>query len=77
VVESNASLPRNHIVRFYDNENNLVYSEKLSGVKLNTEKRRVRMKLKKILETAVVAYENKKDKSQKIADTALVSAVFR
>ena len=46
VVESNINSPLNHIVRFYNNDNELLYKETLAGVKLNPDKRKVKMKLK-------------------------------
>jgi hypothetical protein len=60
VVESNINTPKDHIIRFYNTDNVLVYKEALVGVKLNPEKIKVKMKLKKILESSVVAWEGKK-----------------
>ncbi len=60
VIESNIKDPLNHVVRFYNNDNVLLYKETVSGVKLNPEKRTVKMKLKKVLETTVIAWEQKK-----------------
>ncbi len=60
VIESNIKYPLNHVVRFYNNDNVLLYKETVSGVKLNPEKRTVKMKLKKVLETTVIAWEQKK-----------------
>ena len=60
VIESNIKDPLNHLIRFYNNDNVLLYKEAITGVKLNPEKRAVRMKLKKVLEAAVVAWEQKK-----------------
>ncbi len=60
VVENNVHDPLNHIIRFYTNDDELMYKETLSGVRLNPEKRKVRMKLKKVLESSVIAWEKKK-----------------
>jgi hypothetical protein len=60
VIESNIKDPLNHLIRFYNNDNVLLYKETVTGVKLNPEKRAVRMKLKKVLEASVVAWEQKK-----------------
>ena len=60
VVENNINDPFNHIIRFYNNDNVMIYKETLSGVHLNTEKRKVKMKLKKVLETSAFAWEQKK-----------------
>lgn len=77
VVESNVKTPLEHAVSFYDNNNTLVYKETISGVKINPEKRKVKMKLKKILESAVWAYENKKTELTAGKETALVRSVFK
>ena len=60
VVESNIHSPLDHIIWFYNNDNVLVYKETLTGVKLNPEKRKVKMKLKKVLEASVLAWEKKR-----------------
>ena len=67
VVESNKSTPRSHIIRFYNNNNVLVYRETLSDVRLNLNKARVKMKLKRVLETSVVAFEKKKEQREELA----------
>ena len=64
VVESNVKTPFNSIIHFYDNDNVLVYREKVEGVKINLKKSRTKMRLKKILEQSIVAYE----KSQTIKE---------
>ncbi len=77
VIESNIKSPLDHVVRFYDNDNNLVYKETLTGIKINPEKRKVKMKLKKILESAVLAQENKKDGIIPGQKMALVKSAFK
>lgn len=67
VVESNKSTPKDHIVRFYNNNNEMVYKETVSGVRLNLNRARVKMKLKKTLESAVLAYEKKKAPLEEMA----------
>jgi hypothetical protein len=57
VVESNINSPLNHTVWFYNNTGVMIYKESLTGVKLNPDKRKVKMKLKKVLETAVLAWQ--------------------
>lgn len=74
VAESNIKTPLNHIIRFYTNENILVYTEKLSGVKLNINKRKVKMKLKKALEISLLAWEQHK---QPLTDKDYVIALLR
>jgi len=58
VIESNINNRNNHIIWFYNNDDQLVYKETLSSVKLNPNKRRVRLKLKAVLESAVWAWED-------------------
>ena len=60
VVESNNNDPLNHIIRFYSNDDVMIYKETLSGVRLNPNKKRVRMKLKKVLEISALAWEQRK-----------------
>jgi hypothetical protein len=59
VVETNLNSPLNHVVSFYNNDKILLYSKSWSGVKLDPTRRKVKMKLKKELESAVVALERK------------------
>ena len=67
VVESNINSPTDHIIRFYNTDNVLVYKETLKGVKLNAERSKVKMKLKKILESSVLAWEKRKQGSEELA----------
>lgn len=64
VVESNIHNSKNEIVRFYNNENSLIYMETLTGRKLDTDKRKVKMKLKKALETAMDLYGQHKEPAE-------------
>ena len=57
IIESNIKTPQNSIIHFYNNENALVYREKIEGVIINLEKRKVLMNLKKVLEQSVTAWE--------------------
>jgi len=67
VIESNTNSPSNHIIRFYNAGNILVYKETLTGVRLNPEKMKVKMKLKKILESSVLSWEKIKKSSEELA----------
>jgi len=67
VVESNINSPRNHIIRFYNADNILVYKETLAGIKLNPERTRIKMKLKKVLESSVVNWETVKKSNEEMA----------
>jgi hypothetical protein len=77
VIESNINSPLNQIVTFYNNDNELLYKETMTGVKLNPEKRSVKMKLKKVLESSVLAWEKKKNDGLIPEELALVRSVFR
>ncbi|HEX6193823.1 MAG TPA: hypothetical protein VFZ42_15725 [Chitinophagaceae bacterium] len=66
VVESNINSPLDHIIRFYNNDNVLMYKEAVTGVRMDPTKRKTKMKLKKVLESSMdtwqlakVAEENK------------------
>jgi len=59
VVESNVHTPKQHIVYFYNNDGVLVYKEKIDGLRINPARRTTRMQLKQVLESAVLAWENK------------------
>ena len=61
VVESNIKTPRQHTVYFYNDNNELIYTEKLSGVKLNMKKNKVKMQLKQALEEALLTWEKKRE----------------
>jgi len=60
VLHSDLHSPLNHIIRFYNNENELVHTETLVGVKLDINKRKVKMKLKKALEETFLLYSQHK-----------------
>jgi hypothetical protein len=76
VVESNINSPLDHIITFYNNDNELLYKETITGIKLNPEKRKVKMKLKKVLESAVLAWKKTKDGQKPGEETALVRSAF-
>lgn len=56
IIESNIHVPKQYTVRFYNNEQVMIYKEEVKGVNLNVEKRKVKMHLKRVLETAVTAW---------------------
>jgi hypothetical protein len=57
-IESNIHSPDTCIVYFYNTENVLVYREHLKGIKLDLRKARVKMRLKKALETRLKVWNN-------------------
>ena len=60
VAESNLSSPMDHVLRFYTNNNELVYTETLNGVKLKLAKKKIRVKLKEVLESSILAWQKNK-----------------
>ena len=63
-TESNIHDPLNHIIRFYTNNGRLFHTEKLSGVKLDVDKRKTKMKLKKALEQTMELYSKREPVKQ-------------
>ena len=63
-TESNIHDPLNHIIRFYTNDGRLFHTEKLSGVKLDVNKRKTKMKLKKALEQTMELYSKQEPPRQ-------------
>ena len=60
VVEGNIHTPMDHIIRFYNNDDVLLYKEAVSGIRLDPTKRKTKMKLKKILETSIDTWQQAK-----------------
>ena len=63
-TESNIHDPLNHIIRFYTTNGRLFHTEKLSGVKLDVDKRKTKMKLKKALEQTMELYSKQEPAKQ-------------
>ena len=63
-AESNGHDPLNHIIRFYTKDGKLFHTQKLSGVKLNLDKRKTKMKLKKALEETIALYSKQESPKQ-------------
>lgn len=57
VVESNANMPKQFTVRFYNNDHVMVYTEKVQGVQLRLQRRKIKMNLKRVLEASILAWE--------------------
>ena len=55
-IETNIHTPDKNIVYFYNNDNVLVYKENVNGVVFDLQKKSVKMRLKRALEAAVVAW---------------------
>jgi hypothetical protein len=59
MIESNVKTPKSSTLYFYNNDNVLVYKEKVEGVKVKINRTKVKMSLKNILEQSVTAWEQK------------------
>jgi hypothetical protein len=57
VAENNLNLPRQYTIYFYTNEHVLIYKEKIEGITLNLQMAGVKMRLKKVLETSLRAWQ--------------------
>ena len=73
VVESNVHTPYHSVLHFFNNDNVEVYKEEVNGVKINLEKKRTKMQLKKILEQSIVAWD--KDHLPKANEQWVVNAL--
>ena len=56
VVESNKKTPKEATVFFYNTDHVLVYKEEIKGQKLKLNKKKTLVRLKAVLEEAVVSY---------------------
>jgi len=57
-VENNIKTPDTFTVYFFNNEGTMVYKEKVEGVQLNIKNRKTLMRLRRVLDQSVVAWEN-------------------
>jgi hypothetical protein len=74
VLEDNKKGNSFSVINFYNNDNQLVYREKLIGTSLNINKKKTLMKLKDALETAIVAWDEKHALRE---DEAIVAKVLQ
>lgn len=72
VVEDNINTPGQTSVYFYNNDNELVYQQQLTGTKLKLQKKKVLVSLKQALETSVTAWAQKKKNGDTAAMPMLV-----
>lgn len=74
VTESTHQHPDTTTVYFYNNDNILVYKERLEGVVLNLKKYRVKMRLKSVLEQSVLSYEKERILSE---NKSLLASLYK
>ncbi|MGZ5133570.1 MAG: hypothetical protein ACXWCG_00415 [Flavitalea sp.] len=73
-VETNIHTPFKSTIYFYNNEKTMIYKENVEGVILDLSKKRVKIRLRKALESAVLTW-NKNHVTQK--DGQLISMLFK
>lgn len=61
IIENNLHIPKKYVVYFYTNEGQLVHKQHIEGVTLKVHKRKVKMRLKRSLETAVLTYQKSQE----------------
>lgn len=59
VAESNINTPKHNTLYFYNNDDVLVYKETMDGVVLKLNKRRIKTRLKKLVDQTVTAFAQK------------------
>ena len=57
MMENNVKTPDTFTVYFFNNEGTMVYKEKVEGVKLTIKNRKTLMRLRRVLDQSVVAWE--------------------
>jgi hypothetical protein len=74
VVESNIKTPETSTVYFYNNQNDLLYKERVDGVTLNIKKRKTLIMLKQVLDKSLSQTEVAKNERK---DEQLVKNSFK
>ena len=73
-IETNIRTPYKNIISFYNIENVMIYKENVDGVILNLNKKRVKMRLRKALESAVITWNKNQVRQQ---DGQIISMLFK
>lgn len=74
VVESSKQSPRQSTIYFYNDDKVLVYKESVDGSRLKLKKEKVKLRLKKVLETALAEWSRNQ---QAMADSQWVANALR
>lgn len=74
VIQSNVKQPKEAVVYFYNLQHVLVYKEEVKNVKLNINRTSVKMRLKKALDKAIVAYDKG---GRSFEDEKIIATAFR
>jgi len=72
VIETNTHTPESSIVRFYTNDQELIYTARVDGIVLNVKKRKTLVKLKRALDKVIREWE----KNGTIKEQGELLAVF-
>jgi len=73
VVESNIHTPKHSVITFYNDKGAMLYKELVDGVRLNLKKRKTLMRLKRVLDQSVTAWEGNHPVKE---NESLVAAAF-
>ena len=57
IIETNVKTPKSSIVHFYNNDRQLIYSEKVEGRKLKVKRKRTLVQLKNALDKVIYVWE--------------------
>ena len=69
VIETNVKTPKRSVVHFYNNDRQLIYSEKVEGRKLKVKRKRTLVQLKNALDKVIYAWE----KNGEVQEQALLA----
>ena len=69
IIETNVKTPKSSIVYFYNNDRQLIYSERVEGRKLKVKRKRTLVQLKNALDKVIYAWE----KHGEVKDQALLA----
>jgi hypothetical protein len=58
VIESNVKTPKQSVIYFYNNLNQVLYKETVMGKKLKVNRPRVNRRLNAVLEQSLMAWQN-------------------
>lgn len=73
-IETNTHTPTKNIVYFFSNDRTLIYKENVDGVVLDLNRKQVKKRLKKALESALLAWD--KDRLYR-SDQRWISMLFK
>ena len=60
VVSNNVNHPKQYTIFFYTSQHELIYKESIEGVTLHLQSRKVKMRLKKVLDKSLLAWHQQR-----------------